>query len=105
MVLLPRLTAAQVIFFIFAGKYSTVVHDELGKWARRKFSYRRRNLKMKSCFADPIDGNNKRTLHVPAILSNGKLWGDLERVRMLKNKVSVILIDETNSLSILRCMQ
>jgi hypothetical protein len=49
---------------------------------------------MKSCFTDPIDGNNKRTLHVAAILSNGALWRELEKVRMLKNKVSVILIDE-----------
>jgi hypothetical protein len=49
---------------------------------------------MKSCFADPIDGNNKRTLHVAPILSNGALWRDLKKVRMLKNKVSLILIDE-----------
>jgi hypothetical protein len=49
---------------------------------------------MKSCFDGPIDGNNKRTLRVAAILSNGALWCNLEKVRMLKNNVSVIVIDE-----------
>jgi hypothetical protein len=29
-----------------------------------------------------------------AILSNAALWRDLQKVHMLKNKVSVILIDE-----------
>jgi hypothetical protein len=77
MALLRRLTAAQIIFFTFVGKYSTVVRDEIGKWARRKFNYRRRNFGMKSCFAGPIDGNNKRTLRGAAILGNGALCGGL----------------------------
>jgi hypothetical protein len=33
-------------------------------------------------FRYPIDGNNKRTLHLAAILSNGAQWRDEKKVRL-----------------------